>query len=76
MSNGLMITKSSSFDITAYSDVDWASCPDMRRSTFGYCVFLGDNLVAWLSKRQHTVSQSSAGANIWLLQMQFQELVG
>jgi hypothetical protein len=62
MSYGLHISKSSSVDIVAYSDADWAGCPDTRRSTSGYCVYLGDNLVAWSSKRQHTVSQSSAEA--------------
>jgi hypothetical protein len=62
MSYGLQITKSSSYDITAYSDADWAGCPDTRRSTSGYCVYLGDNLLAWSSRRQHTVSRSSAEA--------------
>jgi hypothetical protein len=37
--------------LTAYSDADWAGCPDSRRSTSGYCVFLNDNLVSWSSKR-------------------------
>lgn len=62
MSYGLQITKLASTTIVAYSDADWAGCPDTRCSTSGYCVYLGNNLVAWSSKRQHTVSRSSAKA--------------
>ncbi|XP_022008513.1 uncharacterized mitochondrial protein AtMg00810-like [Helianthus annuus] len=56
------IRPSPSLKITAYSDADWEGCPDSRRSTSGYCVFLGENLISWPSKRQHTVSRSSAEA--------------
>ncbi|WVZ90303.1 LOW QUALITY PROTEIN: hypothetical protein U9M48_036613, partial [Paspalum notatum var. saurae] len=54
LSTGLHLSKSSPRSLTAYSNADWAGCPDSRRSTLGYCVFLGDNLT--------TVSRSSAEA--------------
>uniref|UniRef100_A0A8R7JYP9 Reverse transcriptase Ty1/copia-type domain-containing protein n=1 Tax=Triticum urartu TaxID=4572 RepID=A0A8R7JYP9_TRIUA len=60
--HGLHLHRSPSLDLVAYSDADWAGCPDMRRSTSGYAVFLGDSLVSWSSKRQAIVSRSSAEA--------------
>jgi hypothetical protein len=59
---GLHLHVSSSSTLTAYSDADWGGCPDTRRSTSGYCVYLGDNLISWSSKRQATISKSSAEA--------------
>ncbi|GKD55202.1 ribonuclease H-like domain-containing protein [Tanacetum coccineum] len=53
---------SSTTDLVAYSDADWAGCPTTRRSTSGYCVFLGNNLLSWSAKRQPTLSRSSAEA--------------
>nr|XP_040251898.1 uncharacterized mitochondrial protein AtMg00810-like [Aegilops tauschii subsp. strangulata] len=62
MSLGLTLMASASSDLVAYSDADWAGCPDTRRSTSGYCVYLGPVPISWSSKRQPTVSRSSAEA--------------
>jgi hypothetical protein len=42
----LLLRRSASFELTFYTDVDWAGCPDTRRSTSGYAVFLNANLVS------------------------------
>lgn len=49
-------------NLTAYTNADWVGCPDTRKSTFSYCVFLGANLVSWCSKWHNTVSHFSAKA--------------
>ncbi|GAB2293271.1 hypothetical protein Dimus_038257 [Dionaea muscipula] len=59
---GLSLTADTDLTLTAYSDSDWAGCPDTRRSTTGFCTFLGQNLVTWCAKKQHTVSRSSTEA--------------
>ncbi|GJX15626.1 ribonuclease H-like domain-containing protein [Tanacetum coccineum] len=59
---GLQLYSSLPSSLVAYSDADWAGCPTTRRSTSGYCVFLGNNLLSWTSKRQFTLSRSSAEA--------------
>ncbi|XP_060190337.1 uncharacterized mitochondrial protein AtMg00810-like [Lycium barbarum] len=60
---GLFLRASSSNSVvTAYSDADWAGCPDTRHSTTGYVVFLGSNLISWHAKKQPTVFKSSTEA--------------
>ena len=43
---GLLYPSSSSVHLRAFSDADWGTCTDSRRSITGYCVFVGDALVA------------------------------
>ncbi|GJV60285.1 ribonuclease H-like domain-containing protein [Tanacetum coccineum] len=59
---GLQLYASATNSLVGYTDADWAGCPSTHRSTSGYCVFLGDNLLSWLAKRQHTLSRSSTEA--------------
>jgi len=58
----LVLRRSPSAKLVVYTDADWAGCPDTHRSTFGYAVFLGGNLVSWSFKRQPVVSRSSVEA--------------
>jgi hypothetical protein len=43
---GLVLRPFSQSDRVVYFDADWASCPDTCKSTSGYAVFLGENLVS------------------------------
>jgi hypothetical protein len=45
--------------IQGFTDADWASCPETRRSIGGYCFLIGGAFITWQSKRQMTVAQSS-----------------
>ncbi|GJX04949.1 ribonuclease H-like domain-containing protein [Tanacetum coccineum] len=62
-SYGIDFSKSNiGFSVTAYSDSDWAKCPMTRRPVSGNCVFVNRSLVSWKSKKQVTLSKSSAEA--------------
>uniref|UniRef100_A0A2N9GCL0 Integrase catalytic domain-containing protein n=1 Tax=Fagus sylvatica TaxID=28930 RepID=A0A2N9GCL0_FAGSY len=56
-------------------DADWAGCPDTRRSTSGYSIYLGDNLVSWSAKKQPTVSRSSCESEYRALALTAAEIV-
>nr|GEX88600.1 ribonuclease H-like domain-containing protein [Tanacetum cinerariifolium] len=59
---GLQLYSSSSLSLVAYLDADRVGFPTTRRSSLGYYVFLGNNLLSWSFKHQLTLSWSSVEA--------------
>jgi len=66
--------------LSAYSDADWAGDVDGCKSTSGGCFYFGSALVSWMSKKQNSISLSTAEAEyitagscctqlIWMKQM-------
>jgi hypothetical protein len=62
LKHGPFYPSGTSLRLSAYADADWAGCPDFRRYTTGWCMFLGESLISWKCKKQITVSKSSAEA--------------
>ena len=59
---GLTISKATMNVLNAFSDVDWAGSVDDRRSTGGFAIYYGTNLISWSARKQPTVSHSSTEA--------------
>ncbi|XP_038976116.1 uncharacterized mitochondrial protein AtMg00810-like [Phoenix dactylifera] len=70
-----LLYRPSSFVLTAYCDSDWAGDPFDRRSTTGFCVFLGDNPISWSSKKQPTIARSSTEAEYRALAITSTEII-
>ena len=72
---GLLYGSNNHTRLVCYSDADWAGSPSDRRSTFGYCVSIGGNLISWKSKKQSVVTRSSAEAEYRVMASAACELV-
>ena len=81
--HGLQYTKSQ-LQLNAFCDSDWAGCPEYRRSTTNFAIFLGNCLISWFAKKQSIVSKSRTEveyrslaittAEVFCLRMLFKEL--
>ncbi|GKB12610.1 retrovirus-related pol polyprotein from transposon RE2 [Tanacetum coccineum] len=59
---GIILKNKCDLQLRGWCDADWAGCPLTRRSLTGWLVYLGDSPISWKTKKQHTVSRSSAEA--------------
>lgn len=59
---GLFFPIDNALTLLAYADADWAWCPNTRKSTTSWCVFLGNALISWKCKKQNPISKSSIEA--------------
>lgn len=71
----ILLNPTKSFQLRAFADADWGSCFDSRKSTTGFCIFLGDSLVSWKAKKQSTIFRSSTEAEYRALAATVSEIV-
>ena len=71
---GILLRSDSSLELSVYVDADWSTCPVTRRSLSAYVVLLGGNPISWRTKKQDTVSHSSAEAEYRAMAVATKEL--
>ena len=59
---GIFFSINSVPTLTAFCDSDWGGCHQTRHSLTGYCMLFGASIISRKSKKQHTISRSSAEA--------------
>ncbi|RVW94848.1 Retrovirus-related Pol polyprotein from transposon TNT 1-94 [Vitis vinifera] len=75
LGQGVLYENRGHTQVVGYTDADWAGSPTDRRSTSGYCVFIGGNLISWKSKKQDVVVRSSVEAEYRAMALATCELI-
>ncbi|XP_010267875.1 PREDICTED: uncharacterized protein LOC104604981 [Nelumbo nucifera] len=73
-SRGLFCSSNNNLSLEAFCDTDWAACKESRKSLISYYIYLGSSLISWKTKKQSTVSRSSAAAEYRSLASSVREL--
>ncbi|XP_031283998.1 uncharacterized protein LOC116142731 [Pistacia vera] len=71
----LLLPSTSSLELRVYSDANHGSDPTDHKSVTGFCIFLGDSLISWKSKKQYIVSHSSIEAEYRAMTSTSKEIV-
>lgn len=71
---GILLCSSDDFSLLAYSDSDWAACANSRKFVTGFYIVLGGIPISWKSKKQPSISLSSAEADYRALRKVVAEL--
>lgn len=72
---GITIRANTDSTLLCYSDSDWAGCRETRRSTGGFCILLGSNIISWSAKRHEIISKSSTEAEYRTMSIAASEIV-
>ncbi|KAJ9557803.1 hypothetical protein OSB04_012417 [Centaurea solstitialis] len=72
---GLYFSSTSSLILRGFSDADWDSDMTDRRSTTGFCFFLGDSLIFGVTRSKSLTARSSTEAEYHALADSSQELI-
>jgi len=72
---GILYSNSGNSMLIGYCDADWDGSADDRKSTYGECFFVGNNIISWFSKKQNCVSQSTTEAEYIATGSSFSQLV-
>ena len=75
LGRGILYSNHGHSRVECFTDADWAGSKEDRRSTSGYCVFVGGNLVSWKSKKQGVVSRSSAESKYRAMTQSVSEII-
>ncbi|KAH9686748.1 hypothetical protein KPL70_014488 [Citrus sinensis] len=57
---GLKFFREGSLTLSGFTNADWACDLDDKKSVGAYCIYLGNNLISWSSKKQLMITRSSA----------------